>query len=202
MHNLTMHREAMKETLISLATFSGVFSTKGGGRYELADAALSNPLIALSQACKDAASAEQRIRTQLGPAASQAVSKTEVIDPLVTALIKCTQADSARDSVVAAGNAVESFLFHEGSTRSLAVASAPGVNAKLQLFKTANLIPDKLLKVGNYIGNVRNAADHGIDAQIGVAWTIQQQTGIEFSFVSCSFISNMHAHLNGTPGLI
>src|ERR1035441_9513848 len=136
LHGLLLHREAMKETLVSLATFAGVFVTKGGGRYELADETLGNPLAALSQACQDTASAEQRVRIQLGPDASQSVSKIEVIDPLVTALLKCTQPNSARDSVVAAANAVESFLFQEGTTRGLAVAAANGINAKLQLFKT------------------------------------------------------------------
>jgi hypothetical protein len=202
LHGLSLHRDAMKETLVSLATFAGVFLTSGGGRYELADETQTNPLAAMSQACKDTASAEQRVRMQLGPDASQSVSKTEVIDPLVTALLKCTQPNSARDSVVAASNAVESFLFQEGKAKDLTVATAHGINAKLQLFKTASLIPDKLLKVGGYIGHVRNAADHGTDPEIGLAWSIQQNTGIEFAFISCSFISNLYAHLNGHPGTI
>jgi hypothetical protein len=202
LHNLSLHREAMKETLVSLATFAGVFVTKGGGRYELADETLANPLAALAQACQDTAAAEQRVRIQLGPSAAQAVSKIEVIDPLVTAVLKCSQAGSSRDAIVAASNAVESFLFHEGAARGLAVGAAHGINAKLQLFRTATLIPDKLLKVGSYIGSIRNAADHGIDSEIGVAWTIQPHTGVEFSFASCSFISNVHAHLNGSFGLI
>ncbi|NYF79287.1 hypothetical protein [Granulicella arctica] len=201
-HTLTLHRDSVKDTLINLATFARVFQTTGGGQYEMADKAASNPLAALAQACGDLASAEQRVRTQLGPDASNAVAKNDVIDPLVNAILRCVQPGGARDAVVASANAVESFLYAEGNTLGLAVANAPGINAKLALFKNAHHLPDKLIKIGNYIGHVRNAADHGIDAEIGVTWSVQDSTGVEYSFVSCSFIANVYGHLHGVKGRI
>jgi hypothetical protein len=201
-HSLSLHRDSVKDTLINLATFARVFQTTGGGQYEMADKAGSNPLAALALACGDLASAEQRVRTQLGPNASNSVSKNDVIDPLVNALLSCVQAGRARDAVVASANAIESFLYAEGNAIGLAMPNAHGINAKLALFKNAGRLPDKLIKVGNYLGHVRNAADHGIDPEIGVTWTVSDSTGVEYSFVSCSFISNVYNHLHGLTGSI
>jgi hypothetical protein len=47
----------------------------------------------------------------------------------------------------------------------------------------------KLIFVGKHLGDVRNAADYGIDPDVGVTWTIRNATGIEYVFLACSFIA-------------
>jgi hypothetical protein len=204
LHALIPHRDEIKETFLSLATYTGIFLTRSGGQYQLADEARENSLLAIAASCADQASAEQRVRILIGPAAAANVSRDEVIDLLATALRRAAMTDGANEAVTLAGNAVESYLFAEGSARGLAVATAHGLNAKLNLFysHTPRLIPEKLIRVGNYLGHVRNAADHGIEAEIGVAWTIRANTGLEYVFVSCSFISSTYDHLTGTVGVI
>jgi hypothetical protein len=199
-HQLSMHRDEIRATLISLATFAGIISTGGGGRYEMAAPPAMNPLLSLAAACADNAAAIERIEVQLGPSAAATASRTDVIAPLATALLRSAQADGSREAVVSAANAVESFLFEEGTALNLGVATAPGINAKLALFKTH--IPDKLIKSGAYLGHIRNAADHGVDAQINQTWTIRPSTGLEYVFVSCSFIAAFHGHLHGIKGEI
>lgn len=203
-HTLTPHRDEIKETFLSLATYAGIFRTRGGGQYELADIAPENNLLALAVACADQAAAEQRIRTLLGPSASEHVSRNEVIDLLSAALRRSAMADGANEAVTLAGNAVESYLFAEGDSRGLAVAGAHGINAKLNLFfnRTPRLLPEKIVRIGNYLGQIRNAADHGIEAEIGRAWTIRPNTGLEYVFVSCSFINISYDHLQGTVGFL
>ena len=76
------------------------------------------------------------------------------------------------------------------------VEGANGINAKLDRLSQANRLPRKLLYVGKYLGHVRNAADHGVDAEVGGAWTIRNSTGLEYVFVACSFIASVTAYEN------
>ena len=203
-HALHPHRDEVKETFLSLATYSGVFVTQSGGQYVLADQANENSLLAIAVACADQASAIQRIRTLVGPSAAAQISHDQVVELLATALRRAGMPDGANEAVTLAGNAMESYLFTEGNSRGLAVAGAHGINAKLNLFlnHTPRLLPEKLIRFGNYLGHVRNAADHGIEAEIGVAWTIRPNTGLEYVYACCSFVSSSLDHLNGTVGFI
>ena len=48
----------------------------------------------------------------------------------------------------------------------------------------------KLVHVGSYLGAVRNAADHGTDADINnSAWQVRDATALEYVYVACSFIA-------------
>jgi len=64
---LPAHRDVVKETLISLGTFSRALVPEGGGNYQLDAASLLNALQVIASACKDMTIAEGRIRDQLGP---------------------------------------------------------------------------------------------------------------------------------------
>jgi hypothetical protein len=198
--DLNEHRDIIKDTLISLGTYSHALDTEGGGLFVPADEAIENRLLSLAQACGDVVSAEARIRVQMGDSAANIVARNEVFLPLANALLKAASGDG-RGAVVLAGNAVESYL------EALAVriggvnmAAAAGLNAKLDRFATANALPKKLIAVGKYLGNVRNAADHGLgDPDVNAPWSIQESTGTEFVYVACSFISAVTATEQGQP---
>jgi hypothetical protein len=195
---LDAHREQIKDTLISLGTYSGALVTQGGGHYRLEDASAPNPLETLALAAGELASAESRIRKQMGSNAAGVASRDEVIIPLAEALIKASQGD-VDGAVVTAGNAVESYLVEAAARLGVNLAGATGINAKLERFKTAGKLPAKLVFFGKYLGHIRNAADHGIDADVGASWTIQATTGVEYPFVACSFISAARASEVGSP---
>jgi hypothetical protein len=197
--DLDGHRDVVKDTLINLGTYSHALDTEGGGLYVPSNDSLENRLLSLAQACGDLISAEGRVNVQLGDAAVALISRNDVILPLANALLKAASGD-ARGAVVLAGNAVESYLTALAGRLGVPNAvGAPGVNAKLVHFATANAIPSKLVAVGKYLGNVRNAADHGVDAEVGAAWTIQESTGTEFVFVACSFVNAVTAREQGQP---
>jgi hypothetical protein len=185
--NLAPSRDEIKETLIDLGTYSQAFSSIGGGRYQIDPSPMGNRLQELLVACVDTAAAEQRIREQLGPHACAVVSYDEVITPLADALVRARNGDP-RGAVLTAGNAVESYLVALAGRVHVALAGA-GINAKLDELRRGNQMPQKLLNMGKYLGHVRNAADHGIDAEVNAAWDIRPATGIEFVFVACSFIA-------------
>lgn len=195
--DLNEHRDIIKDTLISLGTYSHALDTEGGGLFVPADDAIENRLLALAQACGDVMAAEARIRVQMGDAAADRVARNEVFLPLANALLRAASGD-ARGAVLLSGNAVESYL--EALAARLGtvnVAGAAGINAKLDRFSAVNALPRKLIAVGKYLGHVRNAADHGIDPDVNASWTIQESTGMEFVYVACSFISSVTARENG-----
>lgn len=186
--DLSAHREEIKDTLVSLGTYSQALVTEGGGRYRPEGGPSENTLEILTRACSNAASAESRIREQLGPDAAASVSRDEVIMPLADALLRAKSGDP-RGAVVAGGNAVESYLEALATALGVGLTGATGINAKLDKLAAAKKLPKKLVQVGKYLGHVRNAADHGADPEIGSSWNIRDSTGVEYVFVACSFLA-------------
>lgn len=198
---LTAHREEIKETLISLGTYSQAIETSGGGQYGVKATRFDNTLAKLAAACADAAGAETAIRTLIGTDVEDVSDRASVIVPLADALIAARDGDG-RGAVVNAGNAVESYLEAFAGRAGVNVGGAPGINAKLDRFDAAAVIPKKLVFVGKYLGHVRNAADHGIDAEVGAPWTIRVATGYEFVNVACSFLASIrHRELQRPPSI-
>jgi hypothetical protein len=196
--DLDAHREEVKDTLISLGTYSQALTTQGGGHYGPAEDEAEHPLDAMVHACADMTASEARIRQQLGAAAAAVVSRDHVLLPLADALLKAQENDG-RGAVVAAGNAVESYLEEYATRRTVQLGHAPGINAKIDKLVPGNVIPKKLATVGKYLGHVRNAADHGVDTEVGAPWTIRPATGVEYVFVSCSFIAAVTAREQNKP---
>lgn len=188
MLDLDAHREDIKETLLSLGTYSQALEAAGGGHYVVKTSPMADLLGKLATAAANAADAENAVRNMLGPAAEAVSDRDSVLLPLADALI-CAQGNDGRGAVVNAGNAVESYLVALGGRCGTALAGANGINAKLDRLDAAHVLPKKLIYVGKYLGHVRNAADHGIDNDIGAAWSIRTRTGLEYVNVACSFLS-------------
>ncbi len=185
--DLDAHHEQIKDTLVGLGTYAQALKTSGGGQYAPTDQPFADALAVLAKACADVAAAEARIREHLGQDAADHASKNDVIDPLADALIRAATHDG-RGAVLEAGNAVESFITAAAVGANVALGGATGINSKLQPFVTSHALPVKIASIGHYLGHVRNAADHGVDQEVGAAWDIRDTTGIEYVFVACSFI--------------
>lgn len=189
---LTAHRDEVKDTLISLGTFGRALVTEGGGNYQLEAGPLSNALQVVALGCTDVVMAEARVRNQLGPAAEAILAphRETVIIPLADALIRAKNHDGA-GAVQAAGNAVEAHIDAMAGRIPVVLGTATGIISKLNKFAVApRHLPNKLIQVGTYLGAIRNAADHGTDAEINnAAWQIRDATALEYVFVACSFIA-------------
>lgn len=194
---LTNHREEIKETLISLGTYSRAISAEGGGQYSREEADISVHLNEVAQGCADATAAEQWVRSRLG-AAADTVSRSDVLVPLSNALVKATSAQTD-DAVTEAGNAFESYLAELASRLTLDLSGASGINSKLSKFRTDDKLPKKIVEASKYIGQIRNAAGHGIDTEVNASWTISSSTALDMVSVVCSMIHACHEHeVNGT----
>jgi len=186
--DIEAHREEIKDTLISLGTYTNALISQGGGLYAASNKALENQLLALADMANDQASAVAAIMKQIGNRADQ-LDRNEVVLPLASALLKA-KAGQANDAVGEAARAVESFLARLAQRMGLNLAGATGINQKLDKFRTGNKLPKKVVEAAKYLGHIRNAADHGIDVDpdVGDIWYIQVSTGLQYVYVACSFI--------------
>jgi hypothetical protein len=195
-------RDEIRDTLISLGTFSQALYPKGGGEYEIGSPLLPDAFAVIAGEAIEQEGAAQRIRVQIGAAASAIIDHASVLTPLANALMRARNRDG-RGSVVEAGNAVESYLTALAPTVNVNLGNATGLGGKLDKFGSpAHVIPKKLIAVGKYLSNIRNAADHGLDIDIGKAWEITDTTGLEYIFVACTFIKTIHAHTTSAEGII
>lgn len=187
--DLQAHREEIKDTLISLGTFAGALTSQGGGRYVESDELLGQQIDSLAAAANDEASAEALVRRTIG-GHSDILDRQEVVLALASALLKSRQGD-ATGTVVDAARAIESFLARLAERMGVNLAGATGINQKLDRFRPNNELPKKVVEAAKYLGQIRNAADHGVDVDpdVGSQWVIQDTTGHHYVSVACSFIS-------------
>ena len=190
---LTCHREQIKETLLSLATYSGALIASHGNSYQRDAKGISALLDELAAGSREVAGAMDTIRAELGPDAAGQVNHDRVILPLVAGL-RHAAAGAGREAVLQAGIAVENFLASIAVQCEVATAGAHGINAKKDRLTKAGEYPRKLHNICKYLGHVRNAADHGNDEEIGAPWEVSQQTGRNYIFVAAVFIRSMVSH--------
>jgi hypothetical protein len=194
--DLDAHREEIKDTLISLGTYTNAISVEGGGKYKANFTEVSSQLKELADACNDLAGAEARIREQIG-LYSDDLDINEVIRPLANALLRAG-ANQPAQAVNEAATAIESYLARLAQRMGVNLAGANGIGQKMDKFRTNNDLPKKTVEAGKYLAQIRNAADHGVDVDpdVGSVWVIQESTAIEYVFVACSFIKSCGAREN------
>ncbi|MDE4276193.1 hypothetical protein PXK58_17820 [Phaeobacter gallaeciensis] len=189
--DLDCHREEIKDTLVSLATFSGALTVSHGNNYERDNKSMSNLLAELAAGSGEEAAAVYRVREEIGANAAAVCDHDEVIAPLAAGARHASGGGTGREAVVNAGNAIESFLNWYGNERGHSVGGSHGLNAKVESLRGAGHLPPKLVNASKYLGHIRNAADHGVDADIGTSWNISDATGRNYVFVAAQFIRSV-----------
>ena len=181
---------------MNLATYSGALKAGHGNSYERDSKSATNLLAELAAGSAEDAAAIYTVREELGRLAANLVNHNEVVFPLASSL-RHASGGAAREAILYAGNAVDSFLDWYAIDRGANLQGATGINGKLEKLQQQNFLPKKLVFIGKYIGHLRNAADHGIDADVGAAWEISQGTGRNHVFVATSFIRSVVAFRSG-----
>lgn len=189
--DLDAHRDDISQTLISLGTFARALTSEGGGHHRPDEEAMGSSVMRVAAACSDLSAAEQQVRLQLSPSVADKVSFDEVIQPLANALVQAHSSsdEHASSAVMNAGNAVESYLVALAGRQSINLSGASGIGSKIDRFAQAAFLPAKVQAIGRYLGQVRNAADHGIDSAIGESWAIRPHSAHEYTSIAMSFIS-------------
>jgi hypothetical protein len=185
---ITAHRDVVKGTLLSLGTYCQSLRSMGGDHYEVHFDMPESSVFALAGAVSQMTDAELRVRDWLREDVRNYVDDRDVLEPLAAAYLKVSQGGDARGAVVMAGNATESYLAQLAGDLGVNVAGAHGLGAKVGALESAGKLPKKVAAIGRYLGNVRNGADHGVDPEVGAAWTIRDSTGEDFLRVAVSFM--------------
>jgi hypothetical protein len=170
----------------------------GGGEYAVQFDYEDDLRTQLTGAASGLSDANLRVRDWLSEDLRTYAATRDVLDPLAEAYLKVSQGD-ARGAVVSAGNAVESYLAQLAGDMGVSVATAHGLGAKVAAFESAKAMPKKIIAIGRYLSSVRNAADHGVDSEIGAAWSIRSGTGEDFLRVSVTFMETTLGRYRGKP---
>jgi hypothetical protein len=178
----------VRDTLINLGTYCGSLALVAAGRYSVSKDGIADHLQTVLQAASTDQTAEAVVRERLGGKATSQASYTDVIQPLVKGLVRAAQSDGD-GAVLEAGNAVESYLAAYAARKTVNVTADHGIQAKANKLKAGGFLPSKIAGMATYLGNLRNAADHGTDPETGSAWSITVNSGTEYVFVACSFIA-------------
>ena len=198
LHQIAAHREDILNTFVNLGTYSNSLTSEGAGLIMHNEEKPETFLAIVADVIESREAAELQVRRRLGPCAAS-LDQTEVIDPLVTAYQRAASAaQDARAPIVHAGNAIESFLTGVAATAGVNIQNATGINAKADALHTAKALETKHHNMLKYLGHVRNAADHGIDAATGHTWQVSQTTAVEYVHVSMSTISAIEGRSTGT----
>lgn len=174
------HEGEIRETLVSLGQFSGslTYSTEGG--YLVTSSGAVNEFLAVADSITvDAASIEDFVRDRLGSDAYGYVQdeKHDIITHIRAALAKVVAEELDEGLVLEVANATENFLTKVAAaeTPPTSLTGKHGVIQKATALKDANAIATKHLGYFNFIGHLRNAADHGIDSDIGLEWDVSPE---------------------------
>lgn len=183
------------DTLISIATYAKALKSEGANLYSFVEEEYTFSLV--EAALSESAVSEKLLREFFGDSNYSKVNPTTVIEPLAEAFQK-SKADSpdTRAVIVYSANAFESFLDDYASAKGVSLAGKTGIIKKRDAL--SSFLSKKHKGMIDYIGQVRNAADHGADNdENGQMWTVTRDTALLYPCIVASVIRNILQRDNG-----
>lgn len=201
-HGLAADRTEIASTFISLGTYTNSLTHREAARYEATPGEGDgfSFLEVFGNVIANREDAKTKIRARLGEDVFQWIDTASVFEPLTDALQSCGSASvDPRPPIVHAGNAIESFLVQVGAQYpTVNLAGKHGINSKIiEIVTTRHNLTKKHLSIFQYLGDLRNASDHGLDASIGAMWTISTESALEYFQVSLSAIRSTYDCIHG-----
>lgn len=195
LHSIKSNERDIKNTLISIATYAKALKSEGASLYSFAEDHISADLI--NKSLISLAATDKSLRSFWGEQLYSFVDSDNVFQPLVNALkkSKCTPID-ARSVVVYAANAFESFLEEYASDKSVSLSGKNGIISKRDALSP--YISKKHRGMIEYIGQIRNAADHGADSdENNQTWAVSNETATIYPCIVAITIKGMFNRNNG-----
>jgi hypothetical protein len=175
----------IKNTIISMATYSKSIIDDGANIYRL-NQDITSYINVLEGALKHKSSDENILINQFGNTIYDMLDKENVFKPLSDAYSKLQNISiDTRSIIVYAGNAFESFLVQIAVLRGISLEGKNGIIAKANSLTLSK----KHKGMIEFIGQVRNAADHGADSsEGGNTWEISEETARVYPFLVTNLI--------------
>ena len=189
-YSMSSNERDIKNTLISIATYAKALKSEGASLYSFVDN--DDTLDIINLALHNAAITENALRSFWGEPLCSFVNDLNVFQPLAEALQK-SQAEQidAKAIIVYAANAFESFLSDIASNRNISLSGRSGIIQKKDALSA--YLSKKHRGMIDYIGQVRNAADHGADSEEGnQTWIVSRETAMLFPAVVAILIKDIY----------
>ena len=131
---------------------------------------------------------ENSLRSYWGESLYTFVNTSNVFDPLVEALQKTHSATmDVRSIIVCAANAFESFLADYAAQKGISLSGRNGILQKRDALSAH--ISKKHRGMIEFVGQIRNAADHGADPdENNQVWTITNETASIYPCIIAALI--------------
>lgn len=171
---MTSNERDVKNTLISIATYAKALKSEGANLYSFVEDVDAVGII--EAALRSANITENSLRTYWGENLYTFVNTSNVFAPLVEALQRTHSGTmDVRSIVVCAANAFESFLADFAVRKGVSLSGRNGILQKRDALSAH--ISKKHRGMIEFVGQVRNAADHGADPdENNQVWTISNET--------------------------
>lgn len=194
--SLSANERDIKNTLISIATYAKSLKSEGANLYSFAEEEKIYPLIESS--LMESAVAERSLQDFFGERIFDTLNTTTTIEPLFESFKKSKANNpDTRAVIVYAANAFESFLDTYAIMKSVSLSGRNGIIQKRDALST--FLSKKHKGMIDYIGQVRNAADHGADPnENGLMWTITRETSLIYPCIVATMIKNILQRDNGS----
>lgn len=189
LYSMVSNERDIKNTLISIATYAKALKSEGANLYSFAEDAKTVGLI--ESALELTTITEASLRTFWGEDLYNFVDLETVFKPLVDALKKsqCIPVDT-KSVVVYAANAFESFLGVYANSLSVSLAGKNGIISKRDALSAK--LSKKHRGMIEFIGQIRNAADHGADSdENGQMWTVTKESATIYPCVVAIVIKDI-----------
>lgn len=175
----------IKNTIINIATYSRTIKDEGANMYQLSPNTNSHIKI-IEEALERKVGQANLLIKHLGNEAYDYIDKDTVFAPLSDAYSKAN-CDSIEvySTVTFAGNAFESFLAQYAVKKGVSLVGKSGIIPKANALSFSK----KHKGMIEYVGQVRNAADHGADVNEGnKVWEISEETARIYPLIIANLI--------------
>ena len=195
LYSMQTNERDIKNTLISIATYANALISKGAGLYSFTEESQASCLLEIS--LKECALTDATLRNFLGESIYNVIDNRNVFTPLAEAVLK-TKADNmdTRSVVVYAANAFESFLDGYAHSKGISLVGKNGIIQKKDALSQS--LSKKHRGMIDYIGQIRNAADHGGDVdENGQMWNVSKETASVYPIIVARIIKSILLRDNG-----
>ena len=192
LYSMSSGERDIKQTIISVATYAKVLKRTGTNTYVFSQETETDYLQYIEDAIELKISDEIMLRNYLGDGPHQFISHQNVIQPLIDSVTKSKSDPLDTKAVVLyASSAFESFIDQYAQHKGVSLNGKNGIISKLTAFDSVS-ISKKHRGIIEYIGQVRNAAEHGSDAnENNMTWSVSKETAIMYPLIVASAIKNI-----------
>jgi hypothetical protein len=196
LYSMSSSYKDIKNTLTNIATYAKAMISDGANQYLFNDDCVTYFEI-LDVVLKFKSNDDYALRTLLGDVAYNYVDEENVYMPLSDSLSKVqNEVTDGKSIVLYAGNAFESFLQQIADNHGVSLVGKNGIIQKSSAL--SSVMSKKHRGMIDYIGQIRNAADHGADAdENGGVWKILEETSKVYPIIVAIIIKDIVMKENG-----